>query len=327
MRFEDPEASQLDGLSGNQVFEHLVKVARESLRRADLLESASMEKLSDLYGSGSPEKQAAKVADRTKLEELANWMRERLNWLGQVEELANQDRSSLERTLRTAIEDRFFPEIRRMERTVLLRILDDSWMGHLLAMDHLRSAVSFRGMAQMDPKVEYKREGMKLFEQMWFAIGERMTDIIFRMEALDDGLVESSFVETQAQHAAPAAIADLQGIVDERQKAVMAASDAAGTDGKVRAEPIRRQAGPRRPQRSLHLRFRQEVQELLLPSSNLTIPSWWQRFFPDLDTPIAISSGDQVPGVVDANRSRSFLLVWCEAGDALHGLSINDGCQ
>ncbi|MDA8698472.1 hypothetical protein N9M41_08330 [Rhodopirellula sp.] len=34
----------------------------------------------------------------------------------------------------------------------------------------------------MDPKVEYKREGMRLFEKIWEAIGERVTDLIFRME-------------------------------------------------------------------------------------------------------------------------------------------------
>jgi preprotein translocase subunit SecA len=34
-------------------------------------------------------------------------------------------------------------------------------------MDHLRSSVGLRGYAQVDPKVEYKREGMKMFEQMW----------------------------------------------------------------------------------------------------------------------------------------------------------------
>ncbi len=36
---------------------------------------------------------------------------------------------------------------------------------HLLAMDHVRSSVGLRGMGQMDPKVEYKREGMRLFDQ------------------------------------------------------------------------------------------------------------------------------------------------------------------
>ncbi len=55
-----------------------------------------------------------------------------------------------------------------MERMLVLQILDAAWKDHLLAMDHLRSSVSLRGYAQVDPKVEYKREGMRLFDSMWY---------------------------------------------------------------------------------------------------------------------------------------------------------------
>ena len=54
-----------------------------------------------------------------------------------------------------------------MEKAVLLQILDSSWMEHLRAMDHLRSSIGLQGYAQIDPKVEYKREGMKIFAEMW----------------------------------------------------------------------------------------------------------------------------------------------------------------
>ena len=57
---------------------------------------------------------------------------------------------------------------------MLLQIVDTAWKDHLLAMDYLRSAVGLKGWAQMDPKVEYKREGMRLFEQVWQSIGERV---------------------------------------------------------------------------------------------------------------------------------------------------------
>ncbi|MDZ4849109.1 MAG: SEC-C metal-binding domain-containing protein [Pirellulaceae bacterium] len=240
-RFEDPSAAELQGMEGAQAFDHLVHLSKESLKRADMLEQAGLEKLAAVYGSTAPEIRASEAAHKEKLDELANWLRERLNWLGSVEDLASQDRPELAKTIHLAIEDRFYPEIRRMERTILLRILDDTWMGHLLAMDHLRSAVSFRGMAQMDPKVEYKREGMKLFEQMWFAIGERMTDIVFRMEALDDSLVTSSFVETQARHDSPPTTTDMLGEVSEQQRAAMEAGDAASGEA-PKPEPIRREA-------------------------------------------------------------------------------------
>ena len=72
-----------------------------------------------------------------------------------------------------------------MEKVLVLQILDQSWMEHLRTMDHLRSSVGLRGYAQVDPKVEYKREGMKIFEEMWSGVSDRVTDLVFRMEQLD----------------------------------------------------------------------------------------------------------------------------------------------
>ena len=59
-----------------------------------------------------------------------------------------------------------------MERILVLQILDEAWKNHLLVMDHLRSSVGLRGYAQVDPKVEYKREGMRTFESMWDSVGQ-----------------------------------------------------------------------------------------------------------------------------------------------------------
>ena len=116
-------------------------------------------------------------------------------------ELQRLERRELELKLAEVVEERYRPEMRRMERAVLLQILDTAWKDHLLAMDHLRSAIGLVGYAQVDPKVEYKREGMKQFDAMWESIGERVTDLIFRMEQLDEGFVGSTWVETAATHA------------------------------------------------------------------------------------------------------------------------------
>ena len=80
----------------------------------------------------------------------------------------------------------------------MLQILDSAWKEHLLAMDHLRSSVGLRGYAQVDPKVEYKREGMSLFDSMWVSVGNYVTDLIFKMEQLDEGFVGSTWVESAA---------------------------------------------------------------------------------------------------------------------------------
>ncbi len=89
------------------------------------------------------------------------------------------------RRLHAALDAKFRPEMREMEKAVLLQILDSSWMEHLRAMDHLRSSIGLQGYAQIDPKVEYKREGMRIFAEMWNGIGDRVTDLIFRVEQFD----------------------------------------------------------------------------------------------------------------------------------------------
>jgi preprotein translocase subunit SecA len=91
--------------------------------------------------------------------------------------------------------------MKRMERAVLLQILDNAWKDHLLAMDHLRSSVGLRGYAQVDPKVEYKREGMRTFDLMWKGIDERVVDIVYRIEQVEDDALRSTFRETAAIHA------------------------------------------------------------------------------------------------------------------------------
>ena len=89
------------------------------------------------------------------------------------------------RRLMNALDDVHRPEMHEMEKAVLLQILDSSWMEHLRAMDHLRSSIGLQGYAQIDPKVEYKREGMRIFNEMWNGIADRVTDLIFRVEHFD----------------------------------------------------------------------------------------------------------------------------------------------
>jgi preprotein translocase subunit SecA len=111
-------------------------------------------------------------------------------------------------------------EMKRMERAVLLQILDNSWKDHLLAMDHLRASVGLRGYAQVDPKVEYKREGMRTFDLMWKGIEERVVDIVYRIEQVEDEALRSTWRETAAIHAeaAPAVPAGPAANVDAVQE-------------------------------------------------------------------------------------------------------------
>ena len=82
-----------------------------------------------------------------------------------------------------AFDDRYRPEMRGMERSLLLNQLDTSWKNHLYTMDHLRSGHRpASATPRIDPKTEYKREGMKEFDAMWEGVQDKVTDTVFRME-------------------------------------------------------------------------------------------------------------------------------------------------
>ena len=132
-------------------------------------------------------------------------------------------------------EAKYGDDMRRMERAVVLQILDNAWKDHLLAMDHLRSSVGLRGYAQVDPKVEYKREGMRTFDLMWKAIDERVVDIVYRIEQVEDDEVKSTFRETAAIHAEAPSAAALSAQAEPQQAAAAAESRAEA----VNLEPIR----------------------------------------------------------------------------------------
>jgi preprotein translocase subunit SecA len=188
-------------------------------------------KVEKLFSSADVGVTAKRAVDGNgALDSLSNWLQDALHCDMPAETIAELKRDELELALCNAVEDRYRPEMRRMERSLLLQLVDATWKDHLLVMDHLRSSVGLKGWAQMDPKVEYKREGMKLFEQMWDSIGERTTDLIFRMEQLDESFVGSTWVETAAQHEQAASSSE---IAMQQEEAIDA------TQGDRRIDPIR----------------------------------------------------------------------------------------
>ncbi len=68
------------------------------------------------------------------------------------------------------------PELSRMiEKQFVLQSLDYLWRDHLIALDHLRQVVGWRGMAQRDPLNEYKSEALELFKTLMGHWDERVT--------------------------------------------------------------------------------------------------------------------------------------------------------
>lgn len=70
---------------------------------------------------------------------------------------------------------------RDIERYFLLEELDRCWKEHLRNMDALRDGIGLRGYGQRDPKLEYKREGFEMFQDMLFQIREGVFKALTRV--------------------------------------------------------------------------------------------------------------------------------------------------
>jgi preprotein translocase subunit SecA len=167
--------------------------------------------------------------DDGRLKGLSEWLNQDLNYPLSPEAMTQLNPMVLKNLMASAVEAKYRPEMQKLERALLLNLLDQAWKDHLLVMDHLKDSIGLRGYAQVDPKVEYKREGMRTFEQMWDTVGERTSDLVFRMEELDDSFVGSTWAGGQARHDAPPP-SDMDG---DRQSAI----DGSQSEGKPR--PIR----------------------------------------------------------------------------------------
>jgi preprotein translocase subunit SecA len=73
--------------------------------------------------------------------------------------------------------DAYYPTVRRM----FLQTIDLLWVDHLEAMEYLRSSVNLRAYGQRDPLVEYKKEGLRLFQGMEEAYRSRVLELVSSM--------------------------------------------------------------------------------------------------------------------------------------------------
>jgi preprotein translocase subunit SecA len=74
------------------------------------------------------------------------------------------------------------PVMRQIEKIVMLQTLDSLWKDHLLAMDHLKEGIGLRGYGQLNPLVEYQKEGFTMFEALMRALQQDVVDKVFSVQ-------------------------------------------------------------------------------------------------------------------------------------------------
>ncbi len=128
------------------------------------------------------------------------------------------------------------PEIYKdILRYFLLEELDRCWKEHLRNMDALRDGIGLRGYGQKDPKLEYKREGFELFQDMLFRMREgvfkALTRIRIQREHTPDAVNESG------NAGEPDALQqEVQASLTHKQQNATYTTNAAATSATAKAE-------------------------------------------------------------------------------------------
>ena len=69
--------------------------------------------------------------------------------------------------------------LRKIEKRVLLSVIDAAWQEELEALEEIKRFIHLRGYAQLDPLVEYKKEGFDQFERMLSFVRDETLKTIF----------------------------------------------------------------------------------------------------------------------------------------------------
>ena len=78
----------------------------------------------------------------------------------------------------------------KLQKYIMLKMIDDSWKEHLTAMDDLEEGIGLRAYGQKDPLVEYKIEGTQMFEEMISGIKESVIGMLFKLRPVREEVEE-----------------------------------------------------------------------------------------------------------------------------------------
>ena len=125
-------------------------------------------------------------------------------WTPTVDEINKMEKEDVKQKLLSLMQQTYAakeaeygsPVMREVERVITLRVVDEYWMDNIDAMTDLRQGIVLRSYGQVDPVVEYKREGYAMFEGMINAIKEETVRRLFSFRLRSDKDMERKKVAT-----------------------------------------------------------------------------------------------------------------------------------
>ena len=97
------------------------------------------------------------------------------------------------------------PQMRQIEKMVLLYTLDHLWREHIVNMEHLREVIGLRGYGQRDPLNEYKNESLTLFEGLLDGLRSAVTGQLMHVQVTqaEAPVPQQALPPLQVHHADP----------------------------------------------------------------------------------------------------------------------------
>ena len=124
-------------------------------------------------------------------------------------------------------------QMQRVEKQLLLQVIDQNWREHLQQLDALKSVIGMRAYGQRDPLNEYKSEAFTLFDKLLTDLREGVTKSVTRllinhqMQRQQDAMMEQ---QRQQQQATRGARSPMEMMSSPAAIAPAAAAAAAQTD-------------------------------------------------------------------------------------------------
>jgi len=72
--------------------------------------------------------------------------------------------------------------LKRVERSVMLSVIDNKWREQLSEMDYLRAGIGLRAMGQRDPLTEYQREAYEMFSDLVDSVKRDAVKYLYHVE-------------------------------------------------------------------------------------------------------------------------------------------------
>jgi len=98
--------------------------------------------------------------------------------------------------------------MRRVERDIMLQVVDSQWKDHLYSLDHLKEGIGLRGYGQRNPLVEYKRESFEMFQSMKERIDEETVRYLWRLRPVNNDGADPMSNAPQIRRSAPVTLND-----------------------------------------------------------------------------------------------------------------------